>query len=164
MKTRIFQTRFYDDEDVIEMNLYEQHLYFYLLTCQYINISGMFQLSPKKVKFEAKLTELQFTNASQRLEEMKKAVFYKGWVYVINARKNNNYERSEDNQKACMNELARVPLEVKEHFNTVLPTVVSTVPIIHKQEIINKKQEPINNKSKTEELRKQAHALIGKKI
>lgn len=162
MKTRIFQTRFFDDEDVIEMNLYEQHLYLYLLVCQYINISGMFQLAPKKVKFEAKLTELQFTKASQRLKELKKAIFYKGWVYIINARKNNNYERSEDNQKACKNELARVPLEVKEHFNTVVPTVVLPVPIIHKPKTINNKQEIINHKSKTEELRKQAYALMGK--
>jgi hypothetical protein len=124
----------------------------------------MFQLSPKKVKFEAKLTERQFTNASQKLEKLKKAIFYKGWVYVINARKNNNYERSDDNKVACKNELARVSLEVKEHFERVVPTVVLPVPIIHKQEIINKKQEPINNKSKTGELRKQAHSLIGKEI
>jgi hypothetical protein len=160
MKTRIFQTRFYDDEDITDMTIYEQHLYLYLLTCQYINISGVFQLSPKKIQFEAKFTEEQFMEASKKLTELKKVLFYKGWVYVVNARKNNNYERSDDNKKACKNEIDRIPLEVKEYFDTVLPTVLLPVPIIHKQETINKKPEIISNR--TAELKEQAHRLIGK--
>jgi hypothetical protein len=156
MKTRIIQTRFWDDEFVTEVDMYTQHLYIYLLTSQYINISGMFQLSPKKIQFECKLTDLQFQQAKETLEVAGKVFFSEGWVYVVNAMKNNNYTRSEDNSIAYNRELERVPTVIKDYFytkqtvrdSTVDSTVhsTSTVPINKNKEIINKKSEIRNKK------------------
>ena len=142
MKTRIIQTRFWDDEFVSECDIYTQHLYIYLLTSQYVNICGMFQLPEAKIKFEAKLTDHQFSQAKSILESSKKVFFFKGWIYIVNARKNNRYEKSDDNKTACNNELDKVPSLVKNYFNQAFDsTVESSVDSNQKQEIRNKKQE-----------------------
>lgn len=142
MKTRIIQTRFWDDEFISECSLYTQHLYIYLLTSQYINICGMFQLPVKKILYETKLTDKQFEIAEKELAQADKVYFAKGWVYVKNAMKNNNYVKSSDNQKACDKELGRVPDDVRAIFDSTVGSTVhstSTVPINNKQEIINNK-------------------------
>lgn len=155
MKTRIIQTRFWDDEVIVDLSIYGQHLYIYLLTCQYINICGIFQLSEAKIRFEAKFEKDTFETAKSELAEQKKAYFYKGWVFVVNALKNNNYTRSEDNKKAYNKELERVPKEVYDYFqscisDTTVDTTVDssvgvlpTVPINNKSKIINQKPETI---------------------
>jgi len=145
MKTRIIQTRFWDDEIQDSISLYAQHLYIFILTSQYINISGYFQLSESKIKFEAKLTDNQFSQAKEELAEEKKVLFHKGWVWVVNARKNNRYENSNLNVTACERELERVPKEIKEFFDTTIK-VLSIVPINNNKEIINNKSEIIINK------------------
>lgn len=146
MKTRITQTRFWDDEVVCNLNLYGQHLYIYLLTSQYINICGAFQLAENKIKFEAKFTDIQFNDAKKQLEDYKRVFFYKGWVWVVNARKNNNYENSENNCIACNEEISKIPIDVLKYFNSridssqiVVSKVVPTVPLNNKYKIINNK-------------------------
>lgn len=124
MKTRIIQTRFWDDDFVNGADIYTQHLYIYLLTSQYINLCGIFQLPERKIMFEAKLSEKQFDSAKKSLEESGKVFFYRGWVFVTNARKNNNYENYDGNKRALGRELEKVPTEVKDYFNSS-PTLVS---------------------------------------
>lgn len=121
----------------------------YLLTCQYINISGVFQLSENKIKFEAKFTDIQFNNAKKLLEENNRAYFYKGWVYVVKARKNNNYEKSNLNVICCNNEIERVPIDVIEYFRKVSDTTIhTTIDSTHKPKPINNNPETIDDKPK----------------
>lgn len=145
MKTRIFQTRFYDDEFIVNLDLYTQHLYLYLLTCQYINICGIFQLSDRKICFESRLNEKQLAMAKECLEKNKKVFFKNGWVYVVNALKNNNYIKSPTNLNAYKAELSKIPVETKNYFDSSIDS--STDSTIHsniKYKIRNKKLE--NNK------------------
>lgn len=138
MKTRIIQTRFWDDEFISDCSLFTQHLYIYLLTSQYINICGVFQLPIKKILYETKLTEKQFEIAEQELSQADKVYFFKGWVFVKNAMKNNNYIKSSSNQKAYEKELSRVSDDVRSFFDSTVGSTVystSTVTINNKQEI-----------------------------
>lgn len=136
MKTRIVQTRFWDDLFVSEADLYTQHLYIYLLTCQYINISGIFQLTESKIKFEAKLTDKQFEDAKNNLQKAGKVFFQEGWVYVVNARKNNNYENSPKNTVALERELGFVPKAILSFFDSSIGTSMDST---HKSKTINQK-------------------------
>lgn len=129
MKTRSVQTRFWDDEFISESDVFTQHLYIYLLTCQYINLSGMFQLPVKKIMLETKLTDRQFSAASANLEAAKKVIFFHGWVCVANADKNNSYVLSPKNIKPLALEQAQVPEEVKKHFIAVLEGKQDTLSI-----------------------------------
>lgn len=138
MKTRIIQTRFWDDAFISDCSLFTQHLYIYLLTSQYINICGVFQLPIKKILYETKLTEKQFEIAEQELSQADKVYFFKGWVFVKNAMKNNNYIKSSSNQKAYEKELSRVSDDVRSFFDSTVGSTAhstSTVTINNKQEI-----------------------------
>jgi hypothetical protein len=147
MKTRIIQTRFWDDEFVSETDIYTQHLYLYLLTSQYINICGIFQLTPAKIMFETKLTANQFETAKINLQKANKVYFYKGWVYVINAKKNNKYCESPKNQIAENSELSHVPDEIRSFFNSSMDSSIgTTMDSTPKSNTINNKPEIRNNK------------------
>jgi len=147
MKTRIIQTRFWDDEFVTESDIYTQHLYIYLLTSQYVNICGIFQLSPRKVQFETKLTDKQYQVASDNLSINKEAFFFKGWVFLVNAEKNNKYRNSPQNEKCYQDELSRIPLDVSEFFDTSINSSMdSSIHTNHNPKIINHKSEIINKK------------------
>lgn len=143
MKTRIIQTRFWDDLFVSNADMVTQHLYIFLLTSQYINISGIFQLPENKIKFEAKLTDKQFEDAKINLEANGKVFFKEGWVYVTNAGKNNNYRRSPSNEIAYEREVSLVPQYIKDYFDS---SVDSTVHSNQQPEIRNKKSTIINKK------------------
>lgn len=91
---------------------------------------------------ETKLTEKQLEQGISELEKAGKVYFYKGWVYVKNAMKNNNYTKSSDNQKACDKEISLVPKEVLAFFDSSVDSSVDSSPYSsHKSEIRNKKQE-----------------------
>lgn len=129
------------------MDIFTQHLYIYLMTCQYINISGIFQLSPKKVCFEAKLTEGQFEKASGFLSQAGRVYFYQGWVYIVKAVKNNNYVNSPLNKIAYERELSLIPASVKTFFDsTINSSIHSSIHTTHNPKTINNKQEIINKK------------------
>lgn len=153
MKTRIIQTRFWDDLFVSESDIYTQHLYIYLLTSQYINLCGIFQLPENKIKFECKLTDNQFQNAKENLEKAKKVLFKDGWVYVVNAERNNNYRKSPKCEPAYDREYSLIPQQIIDFFDTTMDsTMDSTIYSTHKSEIINNKSEIRNKKEKNTEL------------
>lgn len=154
MKTRIIQTRFWDDEFVTEAYKLTKYVYLYLLTCPYINICGIFQLSEKKIMFETGITLKEFERAKSELKAAHKVFFYKGWIFVINARKNNNYERSEKNKIACTTEISRIPQTVKSFFDkvgdsTIHSSINTTIDSTHKPKTINHKSKIRNHKSET---------------
>lgn len=152
MKTRIFQTRFYKDKEVLRLSLEAQHLFMYLLTCEHINICGVFELPDPYIMLESKLTQEQLDKGKSELQEIGKVIFEDSWVFIVNARKNNNYEKSEDNMKCLIKELSRVPKEIMGVFNKYSPydTIDTTVDTTVKgSPYSNYKQETINNKSKT---------------
>lgn len=141
MKSRIVQTRIWDDDQILEMNKFARYLYIYLLTCSYINICGIFQLANSKIMFETGLTKKDLELAQDDLIRQKKVMFKDGWVCVVNARKNNNYEASELNKIACQKELDKVPCLIREFFDTTIDTSMGVVSILTR----NKKQEIRNN-------------------
>jgi len=162
MKSRAIQTRFWDDENVSEFSSNSKYLYIYLLTCQYINVSGVFQLSIKKIKFETGLTDKQFEKSQQELSKCEKVLFYNGWVYVVNSEKNNNYRKIPSNEVTYQREWERVPTETRSYFNNIVPdpsvtpkTTPSPIPgrlnINNKTQLINNKSQTINNKTQTVE-------------
>jgi len=151
MKTRIIQTRFWDDEFVFNASKDAKLLYIYLLTSQYINISGIFQLDERKIAFETGLTPKEFEKAKQEIETAKKVFFYKGWVKVCNAEKNNGYKNSPLNEVAYQREISLIPQCVLDYFNSSMDTSIdSSTYTNHKSEIINNKYKIINKTIKKE--------------
>ena len=126
MKTRIIQTRFWDDELNEQVDIYAQHLYIYLLSSKHINICGYFQLRDAVIKLEAKLTDNQLKEAKYQLSAIKKVFFKDGWIRVVNARKNNAYENSPKNKIACEEEISKVPSSILKFFDTSMDSSIDT--------------------------------------
>lgn len=145
MKTRIIQTRFWDDLFVSDSDIYTQHLYIYLLTSQYINLCGIFQLPESKIKFECKLTDNQFQTAKENLERAKKVLFKDGWVYVVNAERNNNYKNSPKIEPAYNREYSLIPQQILDFFDSTMDSSIdSTIYSTHKSKTINQNTKIIN--------------------
>ena len=146
MKSRAIQTRFWDDEVVADLEPKAKYLFIYLLTCQYINVSGAFQLPDKKIIFETGLSKDQLDSSKSELTKYNKVRFMNGWVFVVNAEKDNNYTNIPSNKKTYDNEWDRVPKEVKEYFKgKVDGSVTGQRPVINnKPKIENNKPDVLN--------------------
>ena len=126
MKTRIIQTRFWDDEFVSEATKHTKYLYIYLLTSQYINLCGIFQLSDKKIIFETGMTAGELNIAKKELVENKKVLFKNGWIKIVNAEKNNQYRNSPLNEKPYNKELEHVPSDVLSFFDSSIDSSIDS--------------------------------------
>jgi len=145
MKARQIQARFWDDEFVVNATWQSRFVFIYLCTCLPINMSGIFQLSVRKIIFETGLAEDDFEIAKEELSINKKVFFHDGWVLVVNAFKNCKVWKSKSNWSAWQEEWSKVSEEMRQKFNT---DVGSDVYTSQKQEIENIKQETENSQSK----------------
>lgn len=144
MKTRIIQTKFWEDSLIQKAPANAKYLFMYILTCSHINMTGIFELSDKTIMFDTGLTEKGLEEGKEFLSSNKKVLFKNDWVKVINMSKYNNYNKGEKLQKAYEKELSTIPEPILKELNTSSDTTiepVSIVPIIHNTKIINNKTE-----------------------
>jgi hypothetical protein len=154
MKTRIIQTRFWKDEKVHQMSASAQHLFIYLLTCDSINLCGVFELPDDYISVEAKLDGERLTAAKAELERLDRVRFYNGWIYVVNVLRYNHYHNSPLTELAFKKELMLVPQEILAKIKyTPDSTMDSTMDTRRnkKSKIRNKKLEIRNKKEDPEE-------------
>ena len=137
MRTRIMHTRYWQDSFVLELSRESKLLFIYLLTNQYINICGIYELPDKVISMETGLTETQLKQGKEDL--VNKVVFSSGWVRVLNVEKYNSYRNSPKNEVAFTREMGCVPPSI---LDTSIDTSIDT-PINPKSEIINHKSETI---------------------
>ena len=111
MKSRDIQTRFWTDEFISDCSFEAKSVYLYLLTCPYINISGIFQLTKKRIEFDLSISRERLDKALTELQESGKVYWYDGWVWVFNAKKNNfsKYLASSKNHDSFLSELEQIP-------------------------------------------------------
>ena len=101
----------------------------YLITCPHINLCGVFRLPDEYMSLETGLNDKDLQHAKAELDGTKKARFYKGWVYVVNAVKyNNNFFKSPKNQIAFKNELSLIPQEIKDKLSYNSNVSIDTYP------------------------------------
>lgn len=148
METRIVRTRFWKDEKVHKMSASAQHLFIYLLTCDSINLCGVFELPDDYISLEAKLDGNRLASAKKELGDLGRVRFHDGWVYVVNAQKYNPYHNSPMTAIAFKKEVSLIPKDILIHIGyTTDSTMDSTMdtPRNKKSEIRNKKPEIKNN-------------------
>ena len=137
MKTRIIHTKFWDDDFVLGLDKDSRLLFQYLLTCPFINISGIFEVPVPVIKLHTGLTDLEIQTAKDILQANGKIYFFHSWVKVVNVDRFNSYKNSPKNQTAYEKELEVVPNEVIVAFmgmDTSMDTSIDT-PINHKSKI-----------------------------
>ncbi len=156
MKTRIIHTKIHFEDDWFNtLPIGYRYLFIYLFTNTHIGQTGTYQLPKRVALLETGATDAEWSEACEIFAHDKRVVFYKDWVYIVNSRKYANYSGGK-NEVAYKNEIESIPIEIRDTLSIQYQYSMDTT--------INHKSEIINHKSKTGQLRKKAHSLIGKKL
>lgn len=151
MKTRIVHTKIWEDEFFSNLTPKQKLLFMYYIINDNIGLTGIYEVTNKQTSFDTGLTIQEIIQIKELFSKNNKIHFVNNWVHVINAQKLNNFT-GEKLDKAVNKELASIPEEIKNYFDTLsIPhdTVsignqgVSTTgdtPNNHKSEIINQKE------------------------
>ena len=146
MKTRVIQTKFWDDPFIVKAPTDARLLFMYLLTCSQIGLTGIFEVSVEEVELKSGLKGKKLNEAFSYLESNGKVHLYGTWIKVVNAAKYNNYSNGEKNEIATAKERENIPLKVftyfeskKESLDTPLEGVFGTPNSAYKSE--TRKQE-----------------------
>lgn len=82
-KQRIVNTRFWDDAYIALLSPNEKLLFLYLLTSSLTNISGVYELSLKRVAFDVGLTVQEVESTIAKLQDDGKLVYENGWIAIV---------------------------------------------------------------------------------
>lgn len=83
-KERYINTRFWDDEYIIELNPSEKLLFLYLLTNPLTNISGIYEITLKRMTFDTGFKNAMINKILDRFATDKKIIFKNGWIAIKN--------------------------------------------------------------------------------
>lgn len=150
MKTRIVFTKIHEDDYFRSLNDREQCFFFFLLTNERVNLSGMYHCPDWYVLgVKPHWNQKSLNDMKLKFQTDGKFAFIDGWVKIINYPKYNQYAGSKLD-KALESELATIPDKVKEYDIDTL-SMEYRYPIDttnnHKSIIINNKSITINHKS-----------------
>lgn len=158
MKTRIVFTKIHEDDYFRSLNDREQCFFFFLLTNERVNLSGMYHCPDWYILgVKPHWTSKYLDEMKQKFMQDGKFAFIGGWVKIINYSKYNQYT-GESNLKALERELEDIPQEVRDfvHPPHTLPTVSADCPdsLNNQKSVISNQKSVITGgqKTKKEEL------------
>lgn len=135
MQTRVVHTKIWRDNWFRKLPRDARELWSYLLTCEWINISGVFEVSDEQILFDTSIGDYYdnppFETRLTRLSDAKrlldpKALFYEGWVRIVNVDRYNKYRNSPMNEKAYDREMSYPSNEIKQGLGILGDTSLDT--------------------------------------
>lgn len=139
MKTRVVHTRFWKDEYVSNLTAKEKLLFIYLLTNEYVNMCGTYELPDKYICVDLGLTLPELEKAKEKFQADKRFYFDRGWIKILRHEKYNSYGKGMQ-EKALAKEKESIPEFMSDtSINTSMDTSIYTRP----------NTEIINNNNKT---------------
>lgn len=165
MNTRIVKTSLWRDNKIQHLSKNSTLLFVYLITNEYINLCGIYELSDMYISLQCKLTKEELDISKKELQDIKVAFFHDGWVFLPNSRRHNKYHKSPKTMTAYRNQVSSIPENIKSIFaklsdSTMDSSIDSTMDTVSIPiENINKKTE---NRNQKEEIIKQKHMVMGK--
>lgn len=112
-KSRMINTKFWDDNYTSNLDPIEKLLFLYLLTNTSTNICGVYEIPVKKIAMETGIDKDMVLKILERFSKDSKAFYIDGWIWLVNFIKNQN-QRSPLVKKGIENELEAVPSHIKE--------------------------------------------------
>lgn len=160
MKTRIIHTRLWDDEFFTGLTLPQKALFIYLMTNSLIGLTGIYELSDRRIRFDTGIDQDELEKAKQLFENAGKVAFIDSWVYVVNSQKYGGYTSPKLNDP-IKRELANIPVKILKAFNdyafnhsvSIQYPYTTDTPINHKSEIIDHKEGEVDL-AKVEDIKK----------
>jgi len=111
----MFNTRFWEDTYVSDLDPIEKLIFLYAITTHRISICGIYEVSLKAMALETGIDKDMLPKILKRLEKDKKISYQDGWLCVLNYPKHQNYNKT-TMVKAISNEIKQIPLEILDTF------------------------------------------------
>lgn len=119
MKSRKVQTKLWRDNWFCSLNSNSKLLFLYLITNEFVGLSGYVELSDRQICFDTGLTQKELDTA--KIDLSAKVSFFEGWIHIKNLLKHDPI-RGENNTlwKTLQAEIDRVPKEIKDQLDAPL--------------------------------------------
>jgi hypothetical protein len=114
-KTRMINTRFWDDDYASNLDPIEKLLFLYFLTNTSTNISGIYEIPIKKIAVETGIDKEMVLKVLARFTRDGKIFYHNGWVGIKNFIKHQN-QRSPHVQKGIEAELSNISKDILENM------------------------------------------------
>jgi hypothetical protein len=109
---RSVNTKIWCDQWFESISVEEKLLWLYLLTNQYTNMVGVYEITLKRISFETSIPFGSLSKAFEGFERLNKAFFIENHIVIINWIKNQSM--NDNMKKACLDQWTKVPLNVKK--------------------------------------------------
>lgn len=141
-KSRYINTKFWDDEYIIDLDPIQKLLFLYCLTNPLTNISGIYEIALKRIAFDTGIDKDMLVKIFKKFEEDGKILYNGGWIAVKNWIK---HQDGGDKIKAGIdNELSKAPsilvkwvMEEKEAYPIDTLSIPHTYPSNYRDRDIN---------------------------
>jgi len=150
MKTRIIQTRFWEDDIVQAVSSNARLLWICLLTNKELGMTNFIHIPDVFLSYYTGLSPQVLQNTKEELQKTGKIFFYGSWIYIPKLEDLNAYKNAPRNIDTYNRELSQVPNDItmkfKELYTTIDTSMDSTMHSTHKSKILNKKSKNKNTK------------------
>lgn len=124
-KTRMVNTRFWDDSYVSELEPLEKLLFLYFITNPTTNIAGIYELPLKKMVTDTGLTKERIEKSLKKFSIDQKIYYIDGWICVKNFQKHQS-TNSTTVLKGIEEEMKKIPDKIKEMIINGYPIYTSS--------------------------------------
>jgi hypothetical protein len=148
MKTRIIQTKFWEDSFVSNLTVPQKLLFLFLITNQNVGLTGCYEMTPQRMSFDTGIPFDNIRSCLDTLQKGKKIIYENGYVLIINHSKYQDYSKGSEIQRdAYKRELSLLPSSLKDIITS--PELVEDYLRTSCQLYINNKSKTINHKTET---------------
>ena len=91
-KQRMVNTKFWDDNYIIDLDPIEKLLFLYFLTNSLTNIAGIYEISIRKIAFDTGIDKDMVKKILDRFKTDKKIYYIEGWIIIANFPKYQSYK------------------------------------------------------------------------
>jgi len=120
-KQRVVSVKFWDDSYVMKLDPIEKLMFLYFITNPLTNISGIYEISLRRIAFDTGIDSEMVDKILKRFEKENKMIYREGWLCITNFIKNQNLNPSVIS--GIERELKCVPKVTLQQLATACPSL-----------------------------------------
>lgn len=124
-KNRYVRTKFWTDPFIIDLNEKGKLLFLYLLTNQFTNVAGIYEITIRQIAFDTSLKKAEIEKLIKIFQEKNKLYYIKSYVIIKNFQK--NQDLSPKIKTAIDNIIEKLPENIKKTIDYKYP--IDTISI-----------------------------------
>lgn len=93
-RTRMINTKFWDDSYIIELDPIEKLMFLYFLTNGLTNVCGIYEISLRRIAFDTGIDREMVLKILQRFKKEDKIYYLEGWIIIKNFIKHQSFNQN----------------------------------------------------------------------